>query len=86
MANSLKKTKVKLDLLTEWYKRVSKVTGGIYTQNKFKTRSTAAVDPQHLKAKEQDISLTKNCYISINIKIISSIHIFNFKIQVLGSH
>ena len=50
------------------------------------TRSTIAVDPQHLKVKEQDISLTKNYCITINIKIISSINIFNFKIQVLGSH
>ena len=42
--------------------------------------------PWHLKVKEQDISLTKNYCITINIKIISSIHIFVFKIQVLGSH
>ena len=40
----------------------------------------------HLKVKEQDISLIKNYCITINIKIISSIHIFIFKIQVLGSH
>ena len=49
-----------------------------------KTRSTTAVDPWHLKVKEQDISLTKNY--TINIKRISSIHIFIFKIQVSGSH
>ena len=44
------------------------------------------MDPQHLKDKEQDISITKNYCITINIKIISSIHIFILKIQVLGSH
>ena len=49
------------------------------------TRSTTAVDPQHLKVKEQDTSLTKNYGITINIKIISSIQIFIFKIQVFGS-
>ena len=43
------------------------------------------MDPQHLKDKEQDISITKNYCITINIKIISSIHIFILKIQVLGS-
>ena len=53
---------------------------------KLLSRSTTAVDPHHLKVKEQDISLTKNYCITINIKIISSIHIFIFKIQVLGSH
>ena len=42
--------------------------------------------PQHLKVKEQDISLTKNYCITVNIKTISSVHIFIFKIQVLGSH
>ena len=40
------------------------------------------MEPWHLK----DISLTKNYCITINIKIISSIHIFIFKVQVLGSH
>ena len=38
------------------------------------------------KVKEHDISLTKNYCITVNIKIMSSIHIFIFKIQVLGSH
>ena len=50
------------------------------------TRSTTPVDSWHLKVKEYDTSLTKNYCITINIKIISSIHIFIFKIQVLGSH
>ena len=50
------------------------------------TRSTTAADSQHLKVKEYNISLTKNYCITINIKIISFIHIFIFKIQVLGSH
>ena len=49
-------------------------------------KSTFAVGPQHLKVKEQDTSLTKNYCITINIKTISSIHIFIFKIQVSGSH
>ena len=53
---------------------------------KRKTRSTTAGDPRHLKVKKQHISLTKNYCITISIKIISSIHIFIFKIQVLGSH
>ena len=53
---------------------------------KNKKKNTTAVGPQHLKVKEQDNSLTKNYCITINIKIISSIHIFIFKIQVLGSH
>ena len=50
------------------------------------TRSTTAADSQHLKVKEYNISLTKNYCITINIKIISFIHIFIFKIQVLGFH
>ena len=51
------------------------------------TRSTTAVDSQHLKVKEYDISLTKIYHITISIKISSSIHIFIHKIrQVLGSH
>ena len=64
------------------------------TSSKFKqivyntilTRSTTAVDPQHLKFKEWDISLTKNYWIIIKTKTITSIHIFIFKTQVLGSH
>ena len=39
-----------------------------------KTNSTTAVDPWHLKVKEQDISLTKYYCITINIQKISSIH------------
>ena len=53
------------------------------------TRSTTAVNPQHLKVKWQDICLTKNYCISINIRRISSnfIHKFIIKIhQILGSH
>ena len=45
-------------------------------QKRRETRSTTAVDPRHLKVNEQDISLTKNDCIIINIKMISSIHIF----------
>ena len=52
----------------------------------FQTRSTTEVGPWHLKFREQDISLTKNYCITINIKIISFNHIFILKIQVLGSH
>ena len=47
----------------------------------FKTKSTTAVDPQHLKVKEQDISLTRNYCIIVSIQIISSIHTFILKIQ-----
>ena len=42
--------------------------------------------PEFKNQRVGDISLTKNCCITINIKIISSIHKFIFKIQVLGSH
>ena len=50
------------------------------------TRNIIAVDPQHLKVKEQDISLTKNCCTTVSIHEISSIHKFAFKIQhILGS-
>ena len=50
------------------------------------TRSTTAVDPQHLKV-EEDISLTKNYCITISIQKISSIHKFILKMQqILGSH
>ena len=58
----------------------------VKAKQKKKTRSRTAVDPQHLKVKEWGISLTKNYCITINIKIISSIHVFILKIQVLGSH
>ena len=51
----------------------------------FKT-TTTAVDPRHLKV-EEDIKLTKNYCIIINIQKISSIHKFILKIkQILGSH
>ena len=40
------------------------------------TRNTAVVDPQHLKVKELDISLTKNYCITITIQKISVIHKF----------
>ena len=50
------------------------------------TRRTTAVEPQHLKVKE-DISLTKNYCISISIQKISSVHKFIFKMQqILGFH
>ena len=45
------------------------------------TKSGTVVDPQHLEVKEEDISLTKNYCITINVKIISSIHAFILKIQ-----
>ena len=55
----------------------------IHTSNNGKapreTRSTTAVDPQHLKVKE-DISLTKNDCITISIQKISSTHKFILKI------
>ena len=51
------------------------------------TRSKTAVDPRHLKINEQDISLTKNCCITISFQSISSIHKFIINIhQKLGSH
>ena len=51
------------------------------------TRSTTAVDPQHLKVKQKYISLTKNYFITISIQKISSIHKFILKRQqILGYH
>ena len=44
-------------------------------------KSTTAVDPQHSKVKEQDISLTRNYCIIVSIQIITSIHTFILKIQ-----
>ena len=52
-----------------------------------KTRSTTAVDPQHLKVKQQGISLPRNYSIIVSIQIITSIHTFILKIQqILESH
>ena len=59
---------------TEWEK---KWFNSIVSTNRFanyiQTRSTTAVDPQHLKVKE-DISLAKDYCITISIQKISSIH------------
>ena len=51
------------------------------------TRSTTAVDHQHLKVKEKDVSLAKTNCITISIEKISSFQKFILKIQqILGSH
>ena len=45
------------------------------------------MNPQHLKVKEKNISLTKKYCITISIQKVSSIHKFIHKIkQILGSH
>ena len=45
------------------------------------------MDPQHLKVKEKDISLTKNYCLTVSMQRISSIHTLILKIQhILGSH
>ena len=58
----------------------------IHCKTNEKYNCSAPPPRPHLKVKEQEISLTKGYDITINIKIISSIHIFIFKMQVLGSH
>ena len=42
------------------------------------------MDPQHLKVKEFDISLTKNYCITTNINTINSIHIFLLRYRFSG--
>ena len=44
----------------------------VLTKNSRKTRSTTVVDPWHLKDEECDVSLTRNCCITVIIYIISS--------------
>ena len=43
------------------------------------TGTTTVVDPQHLKVKELDISLTKNYCVTITIQKITSIYKFMLK-------
>ena len=59
--------------------RFSKKPNSINTFKRKLTRITTTVEPWHLKANGEDISLTQNYCITISIQIINSIHKFIFK-------